>query len=125
MKKIFILLILFANITSCTKSEDSTDINKLEGKWNLIKVTCECPTLNLDIGNQIWTFRLQQNNLNVVNNLNTQMHTIKESGNYPITITDNNVTISSIEYKYYFMNEKLYLADHPDSDGPLLEFIRN
>lgn len=90
----------------------------------MVYVSCECEPVDLEIGEHIWTFGLSENKLYVINNVTEQLHTILETGIYDISVTDNKVTIQTVEYDYYFENEKLYLADHTESDSPLIEFVK-
>ena len=110
---------------SCNNDDENGITNELNGEWNLVYVSCECEPVDLEIGEHIWTFDLSENKLYVINNVTEQLHTILETGTYNLSVTDNTVTIQTITYDYYFENEKLYLADHPESDGPLIEFVKD
>ena len=125
MKKEIIILMFIGILTSCSKDGDNPINNDLNGKWNLISVSCLCEPINLNIGEHIWTFDISNNNLLVENNVTVQLHTLLESGNYEIKVNDNKVTIISVEYDYYFIDGKLYLADDPEVDGPIIEFVRD
>ncbi|MDH7447111.1 hypothetical protein [Aquimarina sp. 2201CG14-23] len=125
MKKIILFLMFIAPLFSCDKSDDPNEQDVLNGKWNLVYVSCECQPVDLEVGEHIWTFDLSQNKLNVQNNVTEQLHTILETGSYEINVTQNKINILATEYDYYFENNKLYLADHPESDGPLIEFVRD
>lgn len=125
MKKLIFLLIIQLTLVSCSESDDNNEVtNELNGTWNLVHVSCECKPVDLQPGEHIWTFDLNNNELNVLNNVTESQHTILETGIYNITFTSTTVTIQEIEYDYYFENGKLYLADEPESDGPLIEFVK-
>ena len=126
MKKLILILSVVGILISCNNNGDDNEItNPLNGEWNLVYVSCECEPVDLEVGDNIWTFDISESKLNVINNVTEQLHTILETGSYDIIVTDNKVTIQTVEYDYYLENEKLYLADHPESDGPLIEFIRD
>lgn len=124
MKNI-ILLLLFTVFISCSKNDNPVKTNPLNSQWNLIKVTCECQTINLEIGEHVWTFNTSESKLYVQNNVTEQLHTILETGTYDISISGDKITILTVEYDYYFENGTLFLADQPEADGPLIKFIEN
>lgn len=126
MKKIALLLAIFGMLSSCNGNDDTVEINdELNGIWNLISVTCFCDPVNLETGQHIWEFDMNANKLHVTNNVTEDLHTILETGVYDISATSHTVTIQNIQYEYYFDNEKLFLADDPASDGPIIEFIKD
>jgi len=124
-KKILLRLFILIGMISCNNTDENEITNKLNGKWNLVNVSCECQPVDLETGEHIWTFDLSKNKLYVINNVAEQLHTIFDTGTYNITVTGNKVTILAITYDYYFKNEKLFLADHPESDGPLIKFVKD
>ena len=125
MKKLIFLFIVSGILFSCNKNDDNNEVtNELNGQWNLISVSCLCEPVDLETGEHIWNFDIDNNELNVVNNVTESLHTILETGTYNISVTNNKVTIQTVEYDYYFENGKLYLADNPESDGPLITFVR-
>jgi hypothetical protein len=125
MKKLIFLFIVSGILFSCNKNDDNNEVtNELNGQWNLISVSCLCEPVDLETGEHIWNFDIDNNELNVVNNVTESLHTILETGTYNISVTTNKVTIQTIEYDYYFENGELYLADNPESDGPLITFVR-
>ena len=125
MKKLIYLFIVSGILFSCNKNDDNNEVtNELNGQWNLISVSCLCEPVDLETGEHIWNFDIDNNELNVVNNVTESLHTILETGTYNISVTTNKVTIQTIEYDYYFENGELYLADNPESDGPLITFVR-
>ena len=117
------LLVLTMTIFSCNNDDEIS--NEVNGRWNLVFVSCECEPVDLEIGEHIWTFDLEESELHVINNVTEPLHTIFETGTYNVTGSSNRITIQSVEYDYYFDNERMYLADHPESDGPLIEFVRD
>ena len=125
MKKLIFLFIVSGILFSCNESDDNNEAtNELNGKWNLVSVSCLCEPIDLETGEHLWNFDINNGELNVVNNLTEALHTLLETGTYDITVTNNKVTIQTVEYDYYFENGKLYLADNPESDGPLITFIK-
>lgn len=125
IKKEIAFIVLLGLFTFCSKNNKDSINSDLNGKWNLVQVTCFCEPINLEIGEQIWTFNLSDNELIVENNVTEPLHTIFETGNYEINIEVDKITILSVEYDYYFENGKLYLSDNPEVDGPLIEFIKD
>ena len=128
MKKLIFLFIVSGILFSCNESDENNEnnevTNELDGQWNLVSVSCLCEPIDLQTGEHLWNFDINNSELNVVNNVTESLHTILETGNYDITVTNNKVKIQSVEYDYYFENGKLYLADSPESDGPLITFIK-
>jgi hypothetical protein len=125
MKNTVLLLAIVGFLFSCNKSDDTNQItNELNGDWNLISVRCFCEPINLETGEHIWEFNLTENELNVTNNVSAGLHTILETGTYDIIVIDSKITILNVEYDFYFENEKLYLTNQPESDGPIIEFIK-
>ena len=125
MKNTVLLLAIVGFLFSCNISDDTNKItNELNGDWNLISVKCFCEPINLETGEHIWEFNLTENELNVTNNVSEDLHTILETGTYDINVIDNKITILNIEYDFYFENEKLFLTNQPESDGPIIEFIK-
>jgi len=126
MKKTVLLLTIVGFLFSCDESDDTNPItNELNGDWNLISVRCFCEPINLETGEHIWKFDLTKNELNVTNNVFEDLHTILETGTYDINVIDSKITILNIEYDFYFENEKLFLTNQPESDGPIIEFIKD
>ena len=126
MKNTVLLLVIVGFLFSCNKSDDINQItNELNGDWNLISVRCLCEPINLEIGEHIWEFNLNENELNVTNNASKDLHTVLlGTGTYDICVIDRKITLLNIEYDFYFKNEKLYLTYQPESDGPIIEFIK-
>ena len=125
MKNTVLLLVVVGFLFSCNKSDDINQItNELIGDWNLISVRCFCEPINLETGEHIWKFNLTENELNVTNNVSEDLHTILKTGTYDINVIDSKITILNIEYDFYFENEKLFLTNQPESDGPIIEFIK-
>ncbi|MDC8003423.1 hypothetical protein POV27_05135 [Aureisphaera galaxeae] len=123
MKKIFLPILVLMVFFSC-KEDDTSETNSLQGRWNLINVTCECPPVDFQIGEHVWTFNVVDNNVRVVNNPDEDLQ-ILETGNYDFSLTDNTITILSVPYDYFFEGETLFITDQPEVDGPALEFVRN
>jgi hypothetical protein len=125
MKKTVLLLVIVGFLFSCNNSDGTNQItNELNGDWNLISVRCFCEPINLETGEHIWEFNLTENELNVTNNVSQDLHTILETGTYDINVIDSKITILNVEYDFYFENGKLYLTNQPESDGPIIEFIK-
>jgi len=117
MKNVIIVILLTFLIVSCHKSNES----KLEGKWLLIDVSCECIPAQLNQTAHVWDFDVDKKKLTVTNNVEDTLQ-ILNSGIYPIKIDNNNITIKTVTYEYYFKNGFMFLSDHPELDGPLLKF---
>ncbi len=130
MMKISIRLILILALTSllaCDKDElGSLEDKGLNGKWNLISVSCECEPVNLEKGQLIWYIDTVQSKLIVVNHLTDDVNGM-ESGEYNITINqeDSRIEILSIDYEYWFEDSDLIIADKPWVDGPLIRLVRD
>ena len=125
MKKLIFLFIVSGILFACNKSDEINEVpNELNGQWNLISVSCLCEPINLETGEHLWNFDIANNELNVVNNVTETLHTILETGTYEITVANNKIAIQTVEYDYYFENGKLYLADNPELDGPLITLIK-
>lgn len=125
MKNFIFLFILSGVLLSCNKNEDDNPLtSELKGEWNLISVRCLCEPINLEVGEHVWVFDLEQETLHVENNVTEKLHTILETGTYDIVVYENSITIQNIEYDFYFQNDRLYVANHPESDGPLIEYIK-
>ncbi|WP_303920645.1 hypothetical protein [Draconibacterium sediminis] len=128
--KISIKLIMILALTSllaCDKDELGSLENKgLNGKWNLISVSCECEPVNLEKGQLIWYIDTVKSKLTVVNHLTEDVNGM-ESGEYNITINqvDSRIEILSIDYEYWFENSDLIIADRPWVDGPLIRLVRD
>ncbi len=125
MKKIVLLFALIGFISSCSNDDDNTNQeDTLNGNWHLIDVTCECEPVDFQKGEHIWSFDLSNNKLSVVNNPDETLQ-ILNTGNYTFSLKEKKITILTVEYDYYFKNGNLFLSDHPEIDGPLMEFTRN
>lgn len=116
-----VLIILISLCTSC--SSDILTLHKLNGKWNLVNVTCECAPADLEIDEHQWVFNLKDNEVVVSNSVNKPLQ-ILETGTYSIHVNNSKIIIMTVAYDYYFKDGKLFLSDHPEVDGPLMEFVR-
>ena len=125
MKKLIYLFVFNGILSSCIKNDQYNQAtNEFNGEWNLVSVSCLCEPIDLESGEHIWCFDINNSVLNVMNNVTESLHTLLETGTYDIIVTNNKVKIQTVEYDYYFENGTLYLADNPESDGPLIEFVR-
>ncbi len=123
MKKLIFLFIVSGILFSCNESDDNNGVtNELNGQWNLVSVSCLCEPIDLETGEHLWNFDIDNSELNVLNNVTESLHTILDTGTYDITVTNNKIVIQTVEYDYYFENGELYLADNPELDGPLITF---
>lgn len=104
--------------------EKHIDDDKINGKWNLIDVTCECEPVDFRVGDHIWQFDINNNALEVDNKIDQNLQ-ILETGSYDVAISEAVITILSVEYSYHFEDGSLFLGDHPEADGPLLKFVRD
>jgi len=123
-------IVILVSLLSCEKEKE--DLNSLEniglnGKWNLISVSCECAPVDLEKGQQIWYIDTVKSKLTVENNVKEDLHTILETGEYTITIdhTNSKMEILSTNYDYWFRENDLYVADKPWVDGPLIKLVRD
>ena len=114
---LFFMLVLIG--TACKK----TNINKLEGKWTLIEVSCECYDPDFDSTAHVWDFNTDDNEVVVTNAVVNNLQ-ILSAGAYSIELTDDKIKIESVNYDYYFENGFLIIEDQPELDGPLLKFKR-
>lgn len=130
MRILFTLILSITFFSSCSNDDDNIGCGvipeplALKGIWNLINVSCECEPVDFQIGEHVWNFNNDDGEIIVVNNPNEDLQ-ILETGTYDFIATGSKITIQSVTYDFYFENEKLFLADHPEIDGPLLEFVRN
>lgn len=124
MKNLFLFVLCFS-LLSCNNDDEVANAHVLDGKWNLVEVSCECLPVNLDKGQHIWRFNVNENKLLVENNVNENLHTILDSGTYTIDVTNDIVKLQDIEYDYYFNEGVLYLDHQSESDGPLIKLLRD
>ncbi|GAA3617047.1 hypothetical protein Q4Q39_00560 [Flavivirga amylovorans] len=123
MKKIILIFALIGFMSSCS-NDDEPNKNTLNGTWHLIDVTCECSPVDFQKGEHVWNFNLSNNKITVVNNPDENLQ-ILDTGSYLFSLKEGKITILSVEYDYYFKDGNLFLSDHPEVDGPLIEFTRN
>ena len=129
MKNLFLLLALVGlTFLSCKDKEEDPIIttNELDGTWNLISVSCLCEPVLLESGEHQWTFNVSDNSLDVVSNVSEELHTIPDAGSYTIDVNTETqkLIFQDIEYDYAIENDKLFVSDDPEADGPMIEFIR-
>ncbi|MDN5213539.1 hypothetical protein QQ020_15820 [Fulvivirgaceae bacterium BMA12] len=122
MKKLILILLVCA-FSACSDDDEPAVADDLNGKWHLTNVTCECMPANLVAGDHTWDFDLSKKQLNVVNSVNKPLQ-ILETGSYAFKIENDEITIQSVTYDYYFEKGQLFLADDPEVDGPLMTFER-
>ena len=118
-------LLLFVSIIFIFSCSDDEVVETLEGKWNLVNVTCLCEPINLDLGEQIWNFNTANNSIIVTNNVDPLPHTLLTSGTYTYQVSGNTITLESVDYVYKFDDGKLSLDSGIASDSPLLTFKRD
>jgi len=124
MKRITFLLIISILALSCNSDDDQPVIGaQLGGTWNLIKVSCECLPLEAPVGTYIWEFDIQNSTITVQNNDPSSLDQL-ETGVYDFEATSNRIEFDGKKFDYYFRDGFLYLADMPESDGPLITFSR-
>ena len=123
MKKL-LAIVGIAAFSSCSDDNDVSKTHDLTGKWNLINVTCECAPVDFEIGEHVWAFDLAKEKLTVENVVDEPLQ-ILETGFYDIEVSNSKITILTVAYDYYFEDDKLFLADRPEVDGPLMEFVRD
>ena len=109
-------------LASC--NDDEMLGSNLDGTWNLVNVTCECFPANLVEGEHLWTFNTKYQQVTVENLVEKDLQ-ILASGTYSIVLTEAKVEIvGERTFDYRFEDETLFLSDLPESDGPLMEFVR-
>lgn len=102
--KIAYFFLLIGILASCS-SDDQENIevtSDLNGKWEMTSYVALLPTLPEINPNEIeWTFDLNNNQLSIVNTIETAYPYILSSGDYNnIIVTTNTITIAGIEYDY-------------------------
>lgn len=122
---IYLFIAFLISMSSCSKNNANDPNKRLEGKWNLIYVSCECQPVDLEVGQHIWYFDLAARTLTVENNVTEELHTIPDSGIYDLTVTENTLTLLSVTYDYYFDDDELIVEDHPEVDGPRIQLVRD
>ncbi|WP_430411880.1 hypothetical protein [Kordia sp.] len=121
--KLFLLVICVGFFFACTSDDtEAITLNPIGGTWKLIDVSCECAPPNFQ-ADHLWNFNLTQNAVTVTNVIDESLQ-ILDSGTYSFVLNTNTITIESVVYDYYFEGEILFLADEPESDGPLMKFER-
>lgn len=138
MKNKAIIALLLGILMSCSKSDESSTLNILDGKWHMIKSGCDggiCNVAILATGDVIWDFDLINNILKVERNVDESV--VLTTGIYDIDLSPEiddpypgfsysllNIDIPYFpNWYYYFEDEKLVLVTFVN-DGPLLEFVR-
>ena len=122
MKKL-ISIVAVTVLYACSE-DNETSSHRLSGKWNLINVTCECAPIDFEMGDHVWTFNIFSKKVTVENTIDEPLQ-ILETGTYDLEVNSAKITILSVTYDYFFDGDKLFLADRPEVDGPLMEFVRD
>jgi hypothetical protein len=120
--KLFLLVICIGLFFSCKSDDKIIVLNPISGAWNLVDVSCECAPPNFQ-ANHLWSFDLIQNKVTVTNEQDENLQILND-GTYDFVLETNTILIESVEYDYYFEDGNLFLADEPESDGPLMKFER-
>jgi hypothetical protein len=124
MKTIFLILSLFF-ITSCDKSDETNqETNDLVGSWHLTSFNPGFgQTENYNTGDITWSIS-SDNSINVTLNVTTSTQLpLNENGDYSYNIISNDsVSVESVNYKYELVEQTLRLLDNPSSDGIILTF---
>ncbi|WP_299212132.1 hypothetical protein [uncultured Dokdonia sp.] len=128
MKKRILYFLLLAGILASCSNDDEKDMevgNDLNGKWEMTSYVAFLPSLPEINSNEIeWTFDVGNNQLSIVNTIESEYPYMLTSGTYiNLTITDNTITISDVEYDYTIENGMLSISDNPEMDGPIMRFI--
>jgi hypothetical protein len=139
--KIRILTLLLTlgliTFTSCNNDNDSSQIETLNGIWNLKNVSGGFAGINEDFENGIitWTFNSHNSTLTVENN-NSQVSIYSgyENGTYPYSTVENNgneyILINTAEVGRYILSIKNLTINENEiqsgsgADGFILEFER-
>ena len=128
MKKLLLLLAFVSLFTfiSCSSDDETPPQNVLlNGKWNLVKVTCDCEPLNYDKGEHVWFIDVGENLLTILNNVEGKPHTLMPSGLYTAVESEDKIRIETTTYDFSITNGVLTLSDMPASGGPVIEFVRD
>jgi len=122
--KPFLLTICIGLFFSCTTDNNTTNVvnHPIGGIWKMIDVSCECAPPNFQ-ADHLWNFNISQNAVTVTNVADENLQ-ILNNGTYTFTLDANTITLEAVVYDYYFEDENLFLADEPESDGPLIKFER-
>ena len=122
-----LLLFVLISLSSCKSDDDSCVVNEtnpLSGTWNLVSISCECEPVFLGKGAHQWTFDMEKSEVIITNQVQNSSDLLLASDTYPAVFEEDMITIEGTTYDYYFENVKLFLANLPEADGPLITFVK-
>lgn len=101
--------------------------SSLAGQWHMVShECCLLPAETFSKNDVIWNFD-SQNSLNVTLNIELDKDSqlpLTQSGTYEYAAGSTTVTIDGVEYDYYIKSGELTLSDSPESDGPIMRFVK-
>ncbi|WGK64225.1 hypothetical protein [Croceiramulus getboli] len=125
MRTSIVVLAYFFAFISCSSDDNAIIDPRIDGKWNLTFVSCECEPVDLEKGQHIWFIDVASGTLTVVDNTTEELHTLPDAGEYPFQATLNTITVFDAEWDYYFRDGNLIVEDSPETDGPQITLKRD
>lgn len=133
MKKsiLTLTLLLLVLMPSCS-NDSSTNSNTVEGQWKLINVSGTFAGIDNDFapGLITWDFNATTQTVTVVNNNNTALWDVFETGIYNYQIVDNPefpcgeiIKIDGIEMGCFSISGNELVIDQSIADGFRLQFV--
>jgi len=124
MKKGILLILLVTLFAACSSDDNNEVFEELNGEWKMTLYVAFLPELPvINDGDITWTFNVSSSELTIVNAIETEYPYILPSGTYDIVLTSNTVKILTITYDYLIDEGILIVKDHPEVDGPIMNFI--
>jgi hypothetical protein len=117
-------------LAACEKEDAAvcgfgTEVHPLDGEWHLISVTCECPTVLLEPGDNIWAINVAAGTLEVEDNTTGDLPAVPESGSYSLIVSGDSLFYQlPYGYRYSIEDGDLILDQESEVDGPLVRLIR-
>lgn len=131
MYRYVLLLVMIISLVSACEKENSTacepeiNANALDGEWHIVNVSCECPLVNLELGENIWTINVAAGTLVVEDNTTEEYPAVPETGTYELIVTPDSLYYElPYGYIYYFEGGDLFLDQQSELDGPLVRLTR-
>jgi len=122
----FLYLTIFTiSLSSCTKEDISINNTILEGKWNLMTRVCKCPLINLDKGEDVWSFDTVNKKLTIANNVSNLYPYLNKTSTLSFKLDSNRLELPSNTYHFTFKKHQLILDSGNLPDSPLLIFERD
>lgn len=112
-------------MTSCDKNDETNqETADLVGSWYLMSFNPGFGQIeDYNTGDIIWKIN-SDNSINVTLNATTSTQLpLNENGDYSYNIISNDsVSVESVNYEYELVEQTLRLLDNPSSDGIILTF---